>query len=76
MTATYGLVEQLRSTPQGIRESTNSMPTLGGGIVTGAPWKSQVEINYSYNFGIFRDPGGAPPSMGGHEVFILWAKQL
>jgi hypothetical protein len=76
VTATYGLVERLRSTPNGIAESTDSLPALGGGIVTGAPWKSQIELNYSYNFGIFRDPGGAPPTMGGHGAFILWAKQL
>ncbi len=76
VTATYGLVERLRSTPQGIKESTDSFPALGGGVVTGAPWKSQIELNYSYNFGIFRDPGGAPPTMGGHGAFILWAKEL
>ena len=76
VTATYGLVERLRSTPNGIAESTDSLPALGGGIVTGAPWKSQIELNYSYNFGIFRDPGGAPPTMGGHGAFILWSKQL
>jgi hypothetical protein len=76
VTATYGLVERLRSTPQGIKESTDSLPALGGGIVTGVPWKSQIELNYSYNFGIFRDPGGPPPSMGGHGAFIFWAKQL
>ena len=64
VTATYGFVEQLRSTPQGIVATTDPMPALGGGIVTGAPWKSQIEINYSYSFGIFRDPGGAPPTRG------------
>ena len=72
VTATYGLVERLRSTPNGIAESTDSLPALGGGIVTGAPWKSQIELNYSYNFGIFRDPGGAPPTMGGgRRVYSL-----
>ncbi len=76
VTATYGLVERLRSTSNGIAESTDSLPALGGGIVTGAPWKSQIELNYSYNFGIFRDPGGAPPTRGGHGAFILWSKQL
>jgi hypothetical protein len=76
VTATYGFVEQLRSTPQGIMAVTDPMPALGGGIVTGAPWKSQIEINYSYNFGIFRDPGGAPPTRGGNEIFLFWAKML
>ncbi len=50
--------------------------TVGGGIVTGAPWKSQIELIYSYNFGMFRDPGGAPPTKGGHGAFILWSKEL
>lgn len=76
VTATYGLVERLRQTPQGIRNTTDSLPALGGGLVTGAPWKSQIEINYSYNFGMFRDPGGGPPTKGGHGAFLFWAKEL
>lgn len=76
VTATYGLVDRARFTPQGIRNTTDSLPAVGGGVVTGAPWKSQIELNYSYNFGMFRDPGGAPPIMGGHGFFLLWAKQL
>ena len=76
MTATYGLVERPRFTSEGIRNATDSLPALGGGLVTGAPWKSQIELNYSYNFGIFRDPDGAPPTRGGHGVFIFWAKEL
>lgn len=47
-----------------------------GDIVTGAPWKSQIELNDSYNFGIFRDPVGAPPTRSGHGAFICWAKQF
>ena len=44
--------------------------------MTGALWKSQIEFNYSYNFGMFRDPSGAPPTRGGHGAFIFWAKEL
>ncbi|HET9960687.1 MAG TPA: hypothetical protein VFQ34_00010 [Nitrospiraceae bacterium] len=76
VTATYGLVERPRFTTNGIKNVTDSLPALGGGIVTGGPWKSQIELNYSYNFGIFRDPGGAPPSKGGHGAFLFWAKEL
>lgn len=76
VTATYGLVERPRFTSEGIRNTTDSLPALGGGIVTGAPWKSQIELNYSYNFGMFRDPGGAPPTKSGHGAFILWSKEL
>jgi hypothetical protein len=75
--ATWGLVERPRFTADGaIRMSTDSMPTLGAGLVSGAPWRSQVELNYTYNFGIFRDPGGAPPTRGGHGMFIFWSKEL
>jgi hypothetical protein len=76
VTATYGLVERPRFTTDGIKNATDSLPALGGGIVTGGPWKSQIELNYSYNFGMFRDPGGAPPSKGSHGAFLFWAKQL
>ncbi|MBX3234678.1 MAG: hypothetical protein KF814_00880 [Nitrospiraceae bacterium] len=76
VTATYGLVERPRQTPQGVRNTTDSLPALGGGFVTGAPWKSQLELNYSYNFGMFRDPAGAPPTKGGHGAFLFWAKEL
>ncbi|MGH7258145.1 MAG: hypothetical protein ACREIM_07185 [Nitrospiraceae bacterium] len=75
--ATWGLVERPRFTPDGgIKNVTDSMPAVGGGIVSGAPWKSQIELNYSYNFGIFRDPGGAPPTKGGHGMFFFWSKEL
>ena len=75
--ATWGLVERpLFAADGSIKNVTDSMPALGAGIVSGAPWKSQIELNYSYNFGIFRDPGGPPPTRGGHGVFLLWSKEL
>lgn len=75
--ATWGLVERPLFTADGAIENvTDSMPTLGGGLVTGAPWRSQIELNYTYNFGIYRDPGGAPPTKGGHGMFIFWSKEL
>ncbi len=73
----WGIVEQPRFQPDGsIRYKMDSMPALGGGIVTGAPWRSQVEINYSYNFGIYSDRGGGPPLPGRHGFFIFWSKEL
>ncbi|WHZ13685.1 MAG: hypothetical protein OJF52_000519 [Nitrospira sp.] len=75
--ATWGLVERPRFTTEGaIKNVTDSLPTLGGGLITGAPWKSQIELNYTYNFGIFRDPGGGPPTKGGHGLIFFWSKQL
>jgi hypothetical protein len=74
---TWGLVERpLFTSDGGIKNVTDSMPALGGGIVSGAPWRSQIELNYTYNFGIYRDPGGGPPTKGGHGMFIFWSKEL
>ena len=74
--ATYGLVERPRFGPDGsIRFQMDSLPALGGGIVSGAPFRSQIEVGYSYNFGIFRDPGGHI-SMGGHGFFAMWSKEI
>jgi hypothetical protein len=53
----------------------DALPAIGGGVVTGAPWRSQVEVNYTYNFGIFRDADGGP-KMGGHGIFIFWSKEF
>jgi hypothetical protein len=74
--ATYGIVERPRFGPDGsIRFQMDSLPALGGGVISGAPWRSQVELGYSYNFGIFRDPGGHV-SMGGHGFFAMWSKEI
>ena len=77
--ATWGLVERkvfTNSEATTIKSVTDSLPTLGAGVVTGAPWKSQLELNYTYNFGIYRDPGGAPPTKGGHGFILFWSKEL
>jgi hypothetical protein len=72
----WGMVEQARFNPDGsIRLEMNSMPAIGGGVVTGAPWRSQVELNYSYNFGIFSDHGGQS-TQGRNGFFIFWSKEL
>ncbi|HZC82594.1 MAG TPA: hypothetical protein VE222_12920 [Nitrospiraceae bacterium] len=73
---TYAIVERPRFTDGGaIAMRMDSLPAIGGGIVTGAPWSSQVEVNYTYNFGVFRDTDGGP-RMGGHGIFISWSKEF
>jgi hypothetical protein len=73
----WGLIEQPRFQPDGrVRNQMDSLPALSGGIVSGAPWRSQVEINYSYNFGIFSDHSGGQPTPGRHGLFVFWSKQL
>lgn len=75
--AGWAFVERPRFTDQGtIKQVTDSMPTVGVGIVSGAPWRSQIELNYTYNFGIFRDSDGGSPTRGGHGMFLFWSKQL
>jgi hypothetical protein len=73
----WGIVEQPRFQPDGsVRFKMDPMPAVSGGIVTGAPWRSQIEINYSYNFGIYSDRGGGPPLPGRHGFFVFWSKEL
>lgn len=72
----WGVVEQARFQPNGtIQNKMDSMPALSGGVVSGAPWHSQVEINYSYNFGIFRNHDGIP-TQGRQGFFVFWSKDL
>lgn len=41
-------MERARFTGDGsIRNQVDMLPAVGGGIVSGAPWGSQIEINYS-----------------------------
>ena len=76
LTGTWAVVERPRFQSNGsIRNQMDALPSLGGGVISGAPWRSQVELNYTYNFGIFRDPGGRP-QMGGHGFFVFWSKEL
>ena len=73
---TYASVERPRFADNGtIKMQMDSLPAIGGGVVSSAPWHSQVELNYSYNFGIFRDSESGP-KLGGHGIFISWSKEL
>lgn len=63
----YGLVEQSRFQPDGrIHGQMDPMPAVSTGVVSAGPWRSQIEINYSYDFGIYSDHGGGPPIAGRH----------
>ncbi len=73
----WGIIEQPRFNPNGsVRNQMDSMPALSGGFVTGAPWRSQIEINYNYNFRIHSDRGGDSPTSGRHGFFVFWSKEL
>lgn len=75
--AGFAFVDRPRFTSEGrIKQSTDSMPTVGVGVVSGAPWRSQIELNYTYNFGIFRDSDGGSPTRGGHGMFLFWSREL
>lgn len=72
---TWSAIERPRFRRDGsIRNEVDMLPAVGGGVVSGAPWGTQIEINYSYNFGIFRDRNG--PERGGHGVLLFWSKLL
>ena len=70
-----GLGQQGRFNPDGnIKSSMDPFPAVSGGVVSGAPWHSQIELNYSYNFGITTTAEGHrwPDVMG----FFFWSKEL
>ena len=74
--ATYGVVERPLFADNGtIKMRTDALPALGGGVVSGAPWNSQIELNYSYNFRIVRDSDGELKKRG-HGLFIFWSKEF
>jgi hypothetical protein len=73
---TWAVLDRPRFGPgQTIITKTATLPALSTGIVSSAPWKSQVEVNYSYNFGVFRS-SPEEPSEGGQTIFVFWAKLL
>lgn len=75
--AFYGLIEQSRFQPDGrIVNQMDPMPAVSGGVVSGAPWHSQIELNYSYNFGIYSDHSGGPPLAGRHGFFVFWSREF
>lgn len=75
--AGWAFVEQARFAAQGrIKQVTDSMPTVGVGVVSGAPWSSQIELNYTYNFGILRDANNGTSERGGHGMFLFWSKEF
>jgi hypothetical protein len=72
---TWAAVERPRFRQDGsINIQVDMLPALGTGVVSGAPWQSQIEVNYSYNFGMFRDRQG--PEKGGHSLMVFWSKLL
>ncbi len=73
---TYALVERPRFTDGGaVAMRTDALPAVGGGVVSVAPWHSQIELNYSYNFGVFRSSDSGP-QRGGHGMFVAWSKEF
>lgn len=53
----------------------DSLPSLGGGLISGAPGNSEVTLDYSYNFGMLRNSGGGP-QFGGHGVMLTWSMEF
>lgn len=73
---TYAVVERPRFADNGrIKMQMDSLPAVTLGVITRGPWKTQVEVNYSYNFGIFRSTDSGP-QMGGHGIFISFSRGI
>ena len=53
----------------------DTLSSLGVAITCGAPWKSQLEIGYSYNFGLLREDGNGS-RYGGQALTLAWSKEF
>ncbi|MGZ4999344.1 MAG: hypothetical protein ACXV7F_03515 [Methylomonas sp.] len=53
----------------------DSLPSLGAGLITGAPGNSEISLDYSYNFGILRNTNGSP-QFGGHSLILAWSMEF
>jgi hypothetical protein len=73
---TYAIVDRPRFANNGtIKMQMDSLTAIGGGVITSGPWRTQVEVNYTYNFGIFRSTDSGP-QMGGQGIFITLSRGL
>ncbi|HEY3198759.1 MAG TPA: hypothetical protein VGJ57_12185 [Nitrospirales bacterium] len=73
---TYAVVERPRFANNGtIKMQMDPLPAIGGGVITRGPWRTSIEVNYTYNFGIFRSTDSGP-QMGGHGIFISFSRGL
>ena len=71
---TWAWIDRPRFKDDGrVASQTDSIPSIGAGVVSGAPWKSQIELNYTYSFGLLRSAAGGS-EFGGHAILFTWSK--
>lgn len=72
----FAWLERPRFRDQGRAQwQMDSLPSLGAAVTVGAPWNSQVELGYIYNFGLLREEGG-DAEYGGHALIAAWSKEF
>lgn len=60
--ATYGIVERPRFAPRWLDPIPNgSLPAVGGGVISGAPWHSQIELVTAIASASSAIPAGTSP---------------
>lgn len=69
------LVDRPRLTNGALDWQMDTLPAVGAALTCGAPWKSQVELGFSYNFGLLRDSHG-DPEFGGSALTLAWSKEF
>ncbi len=72
--ASWAWLDRARFNERGqVNFRMDDIPSVGGGVVMGMPWRSQLELSYTYSIGMFRNPGDQP-ERGGHAALIRWSK--
>jgi hypothetical protein len=73
---TLAEVERLRFNDAGVVvPRIESMNALSIGVTSGFFWHSQLELAYTYNFGILRQRGGVPEA-GDGAILVHWSKSF
>jgi hypothetical protein len=72
----FAWLERARSAADGTADwEMNTLPALGAAVTCGAPWNSQLELAWNYNFGLLREDGG-DSEFGGHALTLAWSKEF
>jgi hypothetical protein len=71
----WAVLDRFRFRDGTVSRQTDSLPALAVALTSGAPWNSQIELGYSYNFGLVRRRGD-DAEFGASALSLSWSKEF
>ncbi|WP_225072361.1 hypothetical protein [Desulfuromonas sp. CSMB_57] len=71
----WAVLDRFRLRGGAVSRQTDSLPALAVALTSGAPWNSQIELGYSYNFGLLRRRG-ENAEFGASALSLSWSKEF